>query len=156
MARDFIIDNFGKFSPELAAFARRAFDKRWIDAEQREGKRGGAFCMGVPGVKESRVLCNFDGTLDQVSTMAHELGHAFHNECAYQAGKTEIQQDTPMTLAETASIMCETIVMEAVLAETTRPAGTACDPRDAVDRRYPGDRGHLFALPVREGSLRAP
>ena len=117
--RDFIIANFGKFSSELAAFAKRAFDQRWIDAEQREGKRGGAFCMGVPAVKESRVLCNFDGTLDQVSTIAHELGHAFHNECAYQAGKTEIQQDTPMTLAETASIMNETIVMEAVLSQTT-------------------------------------
>jgi oligoendopeptidase F len=77
--------------------------------------------MGVPGVKESRVLCNFDGSLDQVSTIAHELGHAFHNQCAYQAGKTELQQDTPMTLAETASIMCETIVMEAVLAQTTDP-----------------------------------
>ena len=120
-AREFILDNFGKFSPELAAFARRAFDKHWIDAEQREGKRGGAFCMGVPGVRESRVLCNFDSTLSQVSTIAHELGHAFHNECAYQAGKTEIQQDTPMTLAETASIMCETVVMEAVLAETSDP-----------------------------------
>jgi oligoendopeptidase F len=77
--------------------------------------------MGVPGVKESRVLCNFDGSLDQVGSIAHELGHAFHNDCAYQAGKTEIQQDTPMTLAETASIMCETILMEAVLAETTDP-----------------------------------
>jgi pepF/M3 family oligoendopeptidase len=120
-ARQFIQSNFGKFSPDLAAFAQRAFDHNWIDAEQREGKRGGAFCMAVPGVKESRVLCNFDGTLDQVSTIAHELGHAYHNECAYQAGKTEIQQDTPMTLAETASIMCETIVMEAVLAQTTDP-----------------------------------
>ena len=120
-ARDFIIAHFGTFSPELASFAKRAFDHRWIDAEQREGKRGGAFCMGVPGVRESRVLCNFDGTLDQVSTIAHELGHAFHNECAYQAGRTEIQQDTPMTLAETASIMNETLVMEAVLAQTTDP-----------------------------------
>jgi pepF/M3 family oligoendopeptidase len=118
-ARDFVIAKFGTFSPDLAAFARHAFDNRWIDAEQREGKRGGAFCMGVPGVKQSRVLCNFDGTLNQVSTIAHELGHAFHNDCAYKAGKTEIQQDTPMTLAETASIMCETIVKEAVLAETT-------------------------------------
>jgi pepF/M3 family oligoendopeptidase len=120
-ARAFILQNFGKFSPDLEAFAKRAFDNGWIDAEQREGKRGGAFCMGVPGVKESRVLCNFDGSLDQVSTIAHELGHAFHNQCAYQAGKTELQQDTPMTLAETASIMCETIVMEAVLAQTTDP-----------------------------------
>ena len=120
-ASDFVITNFGTFSPELAAFAKRAFDNNWIDAEQREGKRGGAFCMQVPGVKESRVLCNFDGTLSNVSTVAHELGHAFHNECAYQAGKTEIQKDTPMTLAETASIMCETIVMEAVLSQTGDP-----------------------------------
>jgi pepF/M3 family oligoendopeptidase len=121
-ARDFILANFGQFSPGLADFAQRAFANRWIDAEQRDGKRGGAFCMEVPAVKESRVLCNFDGTLDQVSTIAHELGHAFHNECAYQAGKTILQQDTPMTLAETASIMCETIVMEAILAQTSDPA----------------------------------
>lgn len=120
-AHAFIVAQFGKFLPELADFAGGAFDHRWIDAEQREGKRGGAFCMGVPKVKESRVLCNFDGTLDQVSTIAHELGHAFHNLCAYQAGKTELQQDTPMTLAETASIMCETIVMQAILAETKDP-----------------------------------
>ncbi|MCL5612052.1 MAG: M3 family oligoendopeptidase [Chloroflexi bacterium] len=120
-ARDFILENFGKFSPDLTKFARRAFDNNWIDAEQRDGKRGGAFCMGVAGVKESRVLCNFDGSFDQVSTIAHELGHAFHNECAYAAGKTELQQLTPMTLAETASTMCETIVTEAVLANTKDP-----------------------------------
>jgi pepF/M3 family oligoendopeptidase len=118
-ARDFIVENFNQFSPELGTFARRAFDNGWIDAEQRDGKRGGAFCMGVAGVKESRILSNFDGSFDQVSTLAHELGHAFHNECAYQAGKTEIQQATPMTLAETASIMCETIVTQAVLKQTT-------------------------------------
>jgi pepF/M3 family oligoendopeptidase len=120
-ARDFIVSNFNKFSPELGAFAQRAFDNNWIDAEQRDGKRGGAFCMGVAGVKESRILSNFDGSFDQVSTLAHELGHAFHNECAYQAGKTELQQTTPMTLAETASIMCETIVTEAVLSQVTDP-----------------------------------
>jgi oligoendopeptidase F len=120
-ARDFILHNFGEFSPDLRTFAQRAFDKGWIDAEQREGKRGGAFCMGVAAVRESRVLCNFDGSFDQVSTIAHELGHGFHNECAYAAGKTELQQLTPMTLAETASTMCETIVTEAVLASTKDP-----------------------------------
>jgi pepF/M3 family oligoendopeptidase len=120
-ARDFILENFGKFSPELSAFAGRAFENNWIDAEQREGKRGGAFCMEVQGVKESRVLSNFDGSFDQVSTLAHELGHAFHNECAYRAGKTVLQQVTPMTLAETASTMCETIVAEAVLASAQDP-----------------------------------
>ncbi len=120
-ARAFILENFARFSPELADFARQAFDNRWIDAEQREGKRGGAFCMGVPAVKESRILSNFDGSLDQVSTLAHELGHGFHNYCAFQAGKTMMQQDTPMTLAETASIMCETIVMQAVLQQVSDP-----------------------------------
>jgi len=120
-ARDFILEYFGKFTPELRAFAKRAFDNKWIDSEQRDGKRGGAFCMEVQGVKESRILSNFDGSFDQVDTLAHELGHAFHNECAYQAGKTVLQQLTPMTLAETASIMCETIVSEAVLAQTKDP-----------------------------------
>lgn len=120
-ARDFIVENFNKFSPSLGAFARRTFDKNWIDGEQREGKRGGAFCMGVAAVKESRILANFDGSFDQVSTLAHEIGHAFHNECAYVADKTQLQQNTPMTLAETASIMCETIATEAALEQTTDP-----------------------------------
>lgn len=120
-ARDFILENFGKFSPDLATFAKRAFDSNWIDAEQRDGKRGGAFCMEVQGPRESRILANFDGSFDQVSTLAHELGHAFHNACAYQAHKTVLQQLTPMTLAETASTMCETIVTEAVRASTTDP-----------------------------------
>lgn len=118
-ARDFIVKNFTEFSPDLGTFARRVFDRNWIDGEQREGKRGGAFCMEIPAVKESRILANYDGSFDQVSTLAHEIGHAFHNECAYAAGKTMLQQLTPMTLAETASIMCETIATEAALTQTT-------------------------------------
>jgi pepF/M3 family oligoendopeptidase len=120
-ARDFILVNFERFSPELGAFARRAFERNWIDAEQREGKRGGGFCMEVQGVQESRILVNFDGSQDQLATIAHELGHAFHNECAYQFHKTVLQQITPMTLAETASTFCETIVTEAVLSQVTDP-----------------------------------
>ena len=120
-ARDFILANFEKFSPELSRFAKRTFDHNWIDAEQREGKRGGGFCMEVQGVKESRILVNFDGSQDQLATIAHELGHAFHNECAYQFNKTVLQQITPMTLAETASTFCETIVTEAVLSQVTDP-----------------------------------
>lgn len=114
--RAFILENFGTFSPDLAAWAGRAFDENWMDVPPRDGKRAGAFCMGVPGVKESRILLNFDGSLDQISTVAHELGHGWHNECIYQAGTTPLNAQTPMTLAETASIMCETIVMQAVLA----------------------------------------
>jgi len=120
-ARALILECFGAFSPGLRAFAERAFEGRWIDAEPREGKRGGAFCAPVPGVKESRILCNFDGSFDQVSTLAHELGHGFHSDCAYRAGRTELQQMTPATLAETASITCETIVTDAVLARAGSP-----------------------------------
>ncbi len=120
-ARDFILRNFGTFSPELKTFAKNAFDNNWIDAEQRKGKRGGAFCMGVPGVKESRILCNFDGSLDQVMTIAHELGHGYHNFNMYQAGKTPLQRQTPMTMAETASIMCETISFNAMMDTITDP-----------------------------------
>jgi oligoendopeptidase F len=114
-------ETFGSFAPQLAALAERAFTQHWIDVAPRPGKRGGAFCMEVPAVGESRVLTNFDGSLDQVSTLAHELGHAFHNDCAVAANKTMLQSITPMTLAETASIMCETIVTEAILARTSDP-----------------------------------
>jgi len=120
-AANFILKHFGNFSEELQTFARTAFDNRWVDAEQRSGKRGGAFCMPVPGVKESRILCNFDGSLDQVMTVAHELGHGYHNFNMYQAGKTPLQRKTPMTMAETASIMCETIMFNAVMDTISDP-----------------------------------
>ena len=111
---EFIVTHFGTFSSRLANLAQRAFANHWIDAEPRDGKVGGAFCMRVPALKESRVLCNFDGSLDEVSTVAHELGHAFHNECL--ASKTPLQIITPMTLAETASIFCQTLITDATLA----------------------------------------
>jgi pepF/M3 family oligoendopeptidase len=117
-AREFILKHFASFSDRLANLARRAFDEKWIDAEPRDGKRAGAFCMELPAVDESRVMCNFDGSLDQLSTIAHELGHAYHNEC--QVGKTELQKRTPMTLAETASIFCQTIITDAMLAQTSQ------------------------------------
>jgi pepF/M3 family oligoendopeptidase len=120
-ARDFIIRNFKNFSPELADFAKRAYDHNWIDAEMRDGKEPGGYCTGIQKNLESRIFVNFDGSQDQIATIAHELGHAFHNECAYQFNKTVLQQDTPMTLAETASTFCETIVTEAMLAQTNDP-----------------------------------
>lgn len=118
-AEAFILDQFGRFSPRLAGVARRAFAGRWVDAEPRAGKRGGAFCLDLPAVGESRVLMNFDGSLDQVFTLAHELGHAFHNDGLHP--RTALQRVTPMTLAETASIFCETIITEAVLADAAGP-----------------------------------
>lgn len=118
-AREFITDNFENYSPNLASFAERAFNNNWIDAEPRNGKVGGAFCMRIPEVEEARILCNFDGSLDQVSTVAHELGHAYHIEC--QKGKKYLQYVTPMTLAETASIFCETIIMDSAMKTASNP-----------------------------------
>ncbi len=112
-ARDFVLEQFATFSDDLLGLAKRAFDESWIDAEMRDGKVGGAFCMSIPEVDESRILSNFDGSLDQLSTLAHELGHAYHNECL--KGKGELRTITPMTLAETASIMCQTIVTDAAI-----------------------------------------
>ena len=106
-------DAFASYSPALAGLAERAFAEGWVDAEAHEGKRGGAFCMPVRG-DESRVLLNYSGTFDSVSTLAHELGHAYHN--TNLAHRTAMQRQTPMALAETASIFCETILVQSGLA----------------------------------------
>ena len=102
---------FGGYSSDLAALATRAFDEHWVDAEIRDGKRGGAYCAPVAN-DVSRVMMNFDGSHDSVSTLAHELGHAYHNVTL--AGRTALQRRLPMALAETASIFCETLLFEEV------------------------------------------
>ncbi|MCX7950908.1 MAG: M3 family oligoendopeptidase [Clostridiales bacterium] len=112
-ARKFIVDNFKTFSQELADFADRAFKENWIDAEQREGKRGGAFCYNLHPIKESRVLANFDGSFSNVTTLAHELGHAYHGNCLMD--ETFLNSNYPMPIAETASIFCETLIIDAAL-----------------------------------------
>ncbi len=113
----FVIEQFGTFSDRMRDLAYRAVDEGWIDAELRAGKVGGAFCMQLRG-EESRVLANYTPAWDGVSTMAHELGHAYHNLC--EAGRTPLQRfGTPMTLAETASTFCETILRQAALAQGT-------------------------------------
>ena len=111
-AREFVIEQFGSYSPRMRDFAARAFRERWIDAEPRPGKADGAFCMSLRR-DESRVLSNFKPAFGGMSTLAHELGHGYHNMCL--APRTMLQRTTPMTLAETASIFCETIVREAAL-----------------------------------------
>jgi pepF/M3 family oligoendopeptidase len=113
-AQAFIEQQFAGFSERLVKLSRRAFQENWIDAEPRRGKVGGGFCMRVPRVEESRILCNFDGSLEQLTTIAHELGHAYHNECL--VGHSELGRRTPMTLAETASIFNQTIITDATLA----------------------------------------
>lgn len=111
-AASFVVEQFGAYSPKMRDFAARAFRERWVDAGPRPGKTDGAFCMRLRA-GESRVLANFKPSYGGMSTLAHELGHGYHNLAL--AGRTELQRGTPMTLAETASIFCETIVREAAL-----------------------------------------
>ena len=106
-------DAFGSYSPQLAGLVDRAIDESWMDVPPREGKVGGAFCM--PFVDDrSLVLLNWSGSVESAQTTAHELGHAYHN--TQLAGRTPLQKRLPMALAETASIFCETLVVEAGLA----------------------------------------
>ncbi|HYO48613.1 MAG TPA: M3 family oligoendopeptidase [Chloroflexia bacterium] len=111
-ATQFIIEQFGAYSSKMSDFAARAFREQWVDAEPRPGKRDGAFCMPLRK-DESRVFTNYKPAFGGVSTLAHELGHGYHN--LVKAERTMLQKTTPMTLAETASIFCETIVRQAAL-----------------------------------------
>ena len=113
-ATESVREAFAGFSPDLEALANRAFTERWVDAETRDGKQGGAYCAGVEG-DVSRIMMNFDGSQDAVSTLAHELGHAFHNVALAQ--RTPLQRRLPMALAETASIFCETLLFEHAAAQ---------------------------------------
>jgi pepF/M3 family oligoendopeptidase len=117
-AKEYVVSKFSDFDPAMGNFARHAFDRNWIDALPREGKVGGAFCTSFPIPGESRVLCSFDGSFSSMTTVAHELGHAWHHECIKDKSWTLSQY--PMTLAETASIFAETIVSESALAASTK------------------------------------
>lgn len=113
-ARDYLLSVFGKFDKEMHDLIECAFNNRWIDFYPREGKVGGAFDCGMPTVGESRVLTNFDGSFSSVLTLAHELGHSFHDRMVSR--HSIINQDYTMPVAETASTFNEVLVMESAIA----------------------------------------
>jgi len=108
-----IIDAFRSFSPDLSDFARMALESRWVEAENRAGKRQGAFCTGFPGAKQSRIFMTYKDSDDDASTLAHELGHGYHGWVLRD--QPIVLQDYPMNLAETASTFCESVLAEARL-----------------------------------------
>ncbi len=112
-ARDYLVDLFAGFDKELSDMVAEAFDNDWIDFYPRDGKTGGAFCAGVPSIGQSRILTNFDGTFSDVVTLAHELGHAFHNQCI-RSHRT-LNQNYSMPVAETASTFNECVVMASAI-----------------------------------------
>ena len=114
---DFVIAQFESFSPKMAAFVREALSKRWVEAEDRPRKGIGAFCTGFLTLGEQRVFMTYDGTLGSISTLAHELGHAFHGDT--MKNLPMMAQDIGMSVAETASTFAETVVTNAALAEAS-------------------------------------
>lgn len=116
-ARDYLVTCFNTFSPDLADMMQEAFDNAWIDFFPHKGKRGGAFCAGVPGKNQSRILTNYEGYFGSISTLAHELGHAYHNR--QTDSNRALNQHYSMPVAETASTFNETHLGHYALASAT-------------------------------------
>ncbi len=113
-ARDYLVKLFTEFNPEEGAMIAEAFDNEWIDFYPRDGKAGGAFCAGVECIGQSRILTNFDGAFGDIVTLAHELGHAYHNLCI--ADHRPLNHDYSMPVAETASTFNECVTMASAIA----------------------------------------
>lgn len=116
-SKDYLIENFKTFSADLAEMTEEFFDKHYIDFYPRKGKVGGAFCANLPMIKQSRVLTNFTGSLSDVVTLAHELGHAYHG--LHIENHRPLNQDYSMPVAETASTFNENIIMNTAIKEAS-------------------------------------
>ena len=118
-AAKIILEQFETFSPKLSAFSKKALKNKWVEAEDRKGKSAGGYCCALPNVKESRIFMTFSKTITNLYTLAHELGHAFHNEVLFPLD--EMVQHPTMGLAETASTMAEMIVTKAMIKKEKDP-----------------------------------
>ena len=116
-ARDYLLGIFAKFDTELHDMVKEAFDNSWIDFFPREGKVGGAFDCAVHSAGQSRVLTNFDGSFSDIVTLAHELGHSFHDRQVYK--NSPLNREYSMPVAETASTFNEVLVMNTAISECT-------------------------------------
>ncbi|CAG5076728.1 Putative oligoendopeptidase [Thermobacillus xylanilyticus] len=116
----FIVDRFRQFSPDMAALAERAFRERWIEAEDCGGKRPGGFCTSFPIAGETRIFMTYSGTASNVSTLAHELGHAYHQHVMNDL--PPFAQEYAMNVAETASTFAEWIVSDSAVQAASDPA----------------------------------
>lgn len=116
-ARDYVLSEYKSFSLDMHDFAKKAFEEKWIDAEVRPGKVGGAYDEDFPKGHQSRILSNFTGAFSDIITLAHELGHAYHFSC--MNGKPPLFFDYPMTLAESASTFAETITKQDMIASSS-------------------------------------
>ena len=105
-----IVDAFESFSSDLGDFAKMSLSERWVEAENRSGKQQGGFCTGFPTARQSRIFMTYTNSADSMSTLAHELGHAYHSWVL--RNEPVFLQDYPMNLAETASTFAEAVLGE--------------------------------------------
>ena len=119
-ARKYLVELFEQFNPELSQLIDRAFEEDWIDFYPRAGKRDGAFCSSVRSMSRSWILTNFDGSFGAVSTLAHELGHAFHNQCIKD--HRILNKRYSMPVAETASTFNECVTFATAIEKATDKA----------------------------------
>ena len=161
-ARRIVVDAYSEFAPRMGEIAELFFERRWIDAELRPGKRGGAFSASTVPSLHPYVLCNYTGNLRDVMTVAHELGHGVHQYLARERGLFE--QDTPLTTAETASVFGEMLVFRCLMREERDPrvrlsllCGKLEDAFATVSRQVAMTRFEqgLHAARRREGELEA-
>ncbi|APC48846.1 M3 family oligoendopeptidase [Virgibacillus halodenitrificans] len=116
-AAEIITSQFYHFSEKLGNFAERAFNEGWIEAENRPGKMHGGFCASMPLAKESRIFLTYTGSYQDVVTIAHELGHAYHNSILHD--ELAFSQQTSTSVAETASTFAENLVLDAAIEHAT-------------------------------------
>jgi oligoendopeptidase F len=143
-ARRDIEKSFSEWHPDLGAFAKRAFEDRWIEAEMRDGKRPGGFCASSAQLEQSRIFMTFNDTVGDVMTLAHELGHAYHNKV--MRGLRMYERRYPMTLAETASTFAESVLCGTMLADS------GCDDVDRLvllDTCMQRHQAFLLNIPMR-------
>ena len=118
-AKDYLLTCFSSLTPDMADMMKEAFENEWIDFYPRRGKEGGAFCASVAEHKQSRILTNYDGTFGAIDTLAHELGHAFHNR-QLENERPLIRDNYPMPVAETASTFNEVHLGQYALAHASK------------------------------------
>jgi oligoendopeptidase F len=142
-AQDVVVDAFDGIDPDMGAFAREALRKRWIDAESRPGRMPGGFCAPVPRSKQSRIFLTFTNTVDTMLTLAHELGHSFHDEILFQ--NPVARREVTSALAETASTFAEAVVRDAAIANAANPAARI----QLIDQDLQAGVAFLMNIPAR-------
>lgn len=123
-AVEIVLDAYKNFSPKLHALATDFFDKDWIDVGPKRGKRSGAFAHPVSSVVHPYLFLNFEGKMRDILTLAHELGHGCHMRLSFKQG--ELQDDTPLTLAEVASVFAESLTFRKLIDETSDDKTRLC------------------------------